>query len=148
MTDSWPIDVAANAASTTPRTIRRWIDHGVIALRAGDHKPARRGHPCRLSRQRVYQVAITYQLLQVGMTLSQAAKAAFAFTDNGNPGRDPACLFEFGKTLLIIVPKEALVINADYDASFAELTGRIARSAAIVDLNRIVAQVDQHLTKE
>jgi hypothetical protein len=67
--NTWPLGIAANAARTSPRTIRRWIDNGVIKLKHGQDKlPDGSGSYCGLCRNRILQIAMTQELLLAGMS--------------------------------------------------------------------------------
>jgi hypothetical protein len=140
MNQTWPLRVAAKAADTTPRTVRRWLDHNIVRLRNNDVRPNGSGHYCGLSRNRILQIAITHRLLAAGMSLSLAATGALQFTDAGQPGREPGQPFEFGKTILVIDAAQTRVVNADFDAGFADLINH-APSAVILDVNQLVDQV-------
>jgi hypothetical protein len=141
MTATYQIGVAARAANTTPRKLRRTIDHNVIKLRGTDKQSTGTGDCVGFSRSRVLQIAITNELLSTGMALSKAADAALEFSDYGNQGRAAGKLFETAKTLLVVRPTGAVVVNADFDASFVDLSAR-GISIIVLDLNKIVAQVD------
>jgi hypothetical protein len=101
MSQTWTLGVAANAAQTAAKTVRRWLDNGVIALRGHDVKSDGSGFYCGLSRARVLQTAITRALLNVGVSLSVAARAALIFSDHGDSDRLPGELFKFGKTSMM-----------------------------------------------
>ena len=144
---TWPLGIAASAANTSPRTIRRWIDNGVIKLKRGQDVVANgSGSYCGLSRNRILQIAITHQLLEAGMSRSKAARAALAFTDTGDESRATGELYPFGKTLLVI-EQTPRVINADYDARISEIIP-LQPCAVVLDCARITNRVDETLSKE
>jgi hypothetical protein len=144
--NTWPLGIAANAANTTPRTIRRWMDNGVIKLKRGQDVIANgSGSYCGLSRNRILQIALTQDLIATGMSRSRAASAAVVFTDKGNAERAPGALYPFGKTLLV-VDSDPHVINADFDARLSEIIP-LSPCAIVVDCARITATVDETLSK-
>jgi hypothetical protein len=140
----YPMAIAAKAANIPPKKQRRWLDTGVVPLRSNDRKAHGSGNYCGFSRNRVLQTAITQHLLSIGVSLSTAAKAALQFSDFGQTGRAAGELFQHGKTLLVIGPDGTTVQNALFDASLADLSRR-GVSFIIVDLNKIVAQIDATL---
>src|SRR5436309_5394845 len=99
---TYPIRVAGDAAQISTKTIRRWMDTKIIALRSNDVPPGGSGVPCGMSRARIQQIAITGPLLRSGVSLSTAAKAAFEFSDCGNAGRGAGQLFPHGRTILTL----------------------------------------------
>ena len=143
---TWPLGIAACAAQTSTRTIRRWLDNGVIKLRRGQDVIANgSGSYCGLSRNRILQIALTQQLLATGMSRSRAASAALVFTDTGDEQRAPGELYPFGKTLLV-VDRTPQVINADFDARLTDLMP-LSPCAIVVDCARITTCVDEVLCK-
>jgi hypothetical protein len=144
---TWPLRIAAKAANTSPKTMQRWLNHNIITLRGNDVRPKGSGDYCGLSRNRVLQAAITQRLLTIGMSLSNAGKAALQFSDCDDAERAPGDVFPFGKTLLIIDHNGARVINADFDVPLFDATHR-ATSAVVIDCNQIAAQVNAVLTSK
>jgi hypothetical protein len=71
---TYSLSVAAQAARTASRKIRRQIDSNVTPLRANDVKATGSGSRVGLSRNRILQTAITAVLLKSGVSLSRAAK--------------------------------------------------------------------------
>jgi hypothetical protein len=85
--NTWPLGIAATAAQTSTRTIRRWLDNGVIKLKRGQDVMANgSGSYCGLSRNRILQIALAQNLIAAGMARSRAASAALAFTDMARRG--------------------------------------------------------------
>jgi hypothetical protein len=50
------------------------------------------------------QIALTAELVRLGIPVKRAATAALAFTDSGNVKRQPGELFADGYTMLILGP--------------------------------------------
>jgi hypothetical protein len=135
---------AARAANMPQRKLRQLIDRQIAPLRGNDVKPNGSGNYCRLSRNRVIQVAIIGRLTNVGVGVSKAAEAALQFSDVGDWVRPPSEVFPIGKTLLVLVPHSPpAVTNSSYEANVGGLLE--SGAAVVVDLNRIVADVDAAL---
>jgi len=144
---TYPLRVAAEAAKTPDKICRRWLDNGVITLRGNDSKPGGSGNYIGLSRNRIVQLAATAALLNKGVSLSCAAKAALEFSDAGNNGRAAGEVYPIGKTVLTIGgPNGPAVRNVDFNVSVFELSNDGV--AIIVDLNRIAEQVDSVLNNQ
>jgi hypothetical protein len=144
---TFPLRVAAAAAQSDERTLRRWLDNHVIELRGNDVTTTGSGTQCGWSRNRIVQAGTTEALLKSGMSLSRAAKASLKFSDEGQARRSPGDLFEHGNTILVIGPECATVKNVFYDATLAEVTNR-GVCTITVDMNKIVQKVDEILNNE
>jgi hypothetical protein len=139
---TWPLGIAAKAASISPRTIRRWIDNGVIKLKRGqDVIASGSGTYCGLSRNRILQIAVSQRLIEAGMSRSKAARAALEFADKAG-----CQLYPFGKTLLV-ADSAPRVINADFDARVSEFLTSFHPCAVVLDCGLVTTCVDQALTK-
>jgi hypothetical protein len=138
--ETFHLSVAAEAAKTPAKTCRRWMDNNVIKLRGNDSNPTGSGNYCGLSRNRVLQLAVTQALVKNEVSLSTAAKAALAFSDSGNVGREAGQLFARAKTALVLSPTGAVVSNLDFDSRVSDIyTDGVA---IVLDLNKVVADVD------
>lgn len=138
---TYPLRVGARAAQIPTTTYRRWMDNKVVPLRSNDLNPGGSGQYCGLSRARILQAAITAALQKSGVSLSNAAKAALKFSDEGQTGRDPGELFKHAKTILVIGPEGATVQNVLFDATLTDVSNH-GICIITVDLNRIVDSVD------
>jgi hypothetical protein len=138
---TYPLRVAAQAAHSSEKTLRRWLDNHVITLRGNDSTATGTGNPCGWSRARIVQAAITQALVERNHPPSASAKAAVKFTDESQTGRDSGELFKHGKSILVIGPEGATVKNLLYDATLADVSNRGVCSIT-VDLTRIVESVD------
>jgi hypothetical protein len=136
---TYTIGVAAEAARTTPRKIRRLIDTNVTPLRANDVKAAGSGSRIGLSRNRIMQIAATTVLLGSGVSLSNAAKASLEFSDRGSAGREPSQCFKHGKSVLVIGPEGATLKNFPFNATLTDISDVCIIA---VDINRVVDAVD------
>jgi hypothetical protein len=140
---TWPLNKNAEAAGMKPRAVRRWTETGVITLQGNDRMPDGPGCPAGFSRQRVYQTAIVRHLVKLGVPASDAALAAFEFTDRGNKNRAPGQLFEHGRTILQMGPRpnEPVVRNVDYDAAFSDVCN-LSPCVIQLDCKTVVDEVD------
>jgi hypothetical protein len=141
---TWPLGLAAKAANISPRTIRRWIDNGVIKLKRGQDVTAKgSGSYCGLSRNRILQIAIARHLIDAGLSRAKAAQAASEFSDKADSQREPSGLYPFGRTLLISdgAPR---VINADFDARVSDFI-TLEPCAVVLDCGQITNRVDKTL---
>ena len=141
---TFPLSVAARAAQISSRKQRRLIDTGVTPLLGNDVKPGGSGYRVGLSRARILQTATAEALWKTGVALSTAAKAALAFSDCGNTGREAGQLYPVGKTVLLVNRDEATVKNIFSDTSFSELSNGAA-CVTVVDMNKIVTQINSVL---
>jgi hypothetical protein len=142
---TYSLSVAAEAARTSTRKIRREIDSNVTPLRANDVKANGSGTRIGLSRNRIVQIAVTTKLVKSGVSLSNAAKAALEFSDSGDMGRDAGEVYPTAKTILAISgPDGPAVRNVDFNVSvFDEMSNDGV--AIIVDLNRLTEHIDSVL---
>ena len=143
---TWPMRTAAQAADMEARALRQWFSTKVLKLRGNDRKSTGSGDHCGLSRQRIYQAAITQILNRQGMSVSRAARIAFEFSDVGNIGRAPAELYAHGKTILVVGPDGPVVKNIFADTTFSDVSNSTACHIT-ADMNQVVEQVDAKLRK-
>jgi len=105
----------ADAAGLDLLTLRNWLNpqRGIIVPRCDDLRGSGRGVRRLFSLVRVYQIAITAELVRQGIPVSKAALAALQFSDFGNneavwageepgPFREPGELFAEGNTFLCV----------------------------------------------
>src|ERR1700682_2407075 len=145
LAETYPPHVAAKAAGTTTKKIRRRLDHRSIELQGCDRKSSGSGDWVGVSRNRILQIAIIESLTKLGIVLSAASAAALKFTDEAQQNRPPGKLFPQGRrTFLVIRSDGPVVLAADYDASFADLSGYQDAMLAI-DLKPLVQRVDSIL---
>jgi hypothetical protein len=146
VTETYPLAVAAKAAGTTKKKVRSRIDHGSIELRGCDRKSSGSGNWVGLSRNRIVEIATVEVMTSSGISVSYAADWAKEFSDTGNHGRAPGELYPCGKTILVVTTDGAFVRNVFHDALLTDLM--TSACTTIVDLNRIVDQVDSILNDE
>lgn len=153
------------AVGISESTLKNWVSRKpqVVLMTSEERERAGRGVPLLFSFQRVMQIAITAELVALGLQPRPAALAAAAFTDTDTgaddggwvydapsaPLRQPGQLFPVGITYLV-VPNAADddAINADvknvmpdttvYDLLRGERIGRPgAVSAILLDVNAV-----------
>ncbi len=142
---TYPLRVAAEAAKYKEREFRRQVSNGFFKLRGCDRASTGSGDHIGYSRRRVLHAATTKWQTNLGVSISTASAASLKFSDEGQTGRAPGALFEYGKTILVIGPGGATVKNIFADTSLIDISDNAA--CTIVDLNKVVEQVDTVLNK-
>ena len=144
--ETYPPRVAAKAANTTPKIIRRRIDYGAIELQGCDHRASGSGNPIRLSKTRIHNIALIENLVGLGISLSKASAAASKFIDQSQPGRPAGACYSQGRTLLVLRASGPAVINAPYHADFSDLSDH-SETLFAIDCGMIVNAVNEALSK-
>jgi hypothetical protein len=135
----------ADATGVRPEKQYQWEDRGITVLSRRDKRSRGSGDPSLKSIETVYGIAITAALVKLGVTAKLAARAALAFTDEGQTGRKPGALFARGKTVLKVTPERSTVVNAFADTSFTD----VCNSASVIIIcNQIVQKVDAVLNQK
>ncbi len=142
---TWRLRDAARAAEMDTRALRQAFEIRALKLSGKDKKSSGSGSYIGLSRPRVDQAAVMKHLNRLGLSIPHAARLAFEFSDIGNVGRAPGVLYDHGKTLLVVTQDGATVKNGFHDTSFSDVSN--SECAIIVDLNKIVEQVDKVLNE-
>jgi hypothetical protein len=143
---TWRLRTVAEAADMIPRALRQCFEIKALKLSGADRKPTGSGTCVGLSRPRAYQAAIMKHLNKLGLSIPDAARSAFEFSDVGNIGRAPGCEFDHGKTVLVVCSDSTTVKNIFSGTSLTDIsTG--SPCAIIVDVNAVVAQVNEVLNK-
>jgi hypothetical protein len=144
---------ACIAAAIGPTTLKSWLgcEPAIILLRENDQAASGAGHEHLLTLRRVYQIALTAELMRLGVAAQRAGNLAALFTDQGgekpadwrsNPDymlRRPGHLFESGCTVL--------VANKD-DSRFGPIISAVTNVPLMADFKQhktsaIVAEVDE-----
>lgn len=144
-TQTWPIKTVARVADVDSRILDQWFRTGMLHYSGDDKHSLGTGVRSAYSRPRVIEATIVRLLGRYDVPASRAGRAAREFTINGNDGRSAAELFPLLKTVLVIRQDDAVVVNADPDARFSDLSNNGV--SIIVDLNAIVKRVDAELAK-
>jgi hypothetical protein len=144
---TYPTGVAGEATDTPLATLQRYLQRNHIILQPCDVPSRGCGENRGYSLRRVLQIALTTELSRLGIGPSRAAKAAFEFSDRGNPGRPIGELYPLGRTLLVGLPRgESKVINIPPDQSISDVLSNDS-AAFIIDCNNVVAKVTSKLSQ-
>lgn len=141
------------AAGVPAATLANWISRKPATIRLGEHDTPAGGstgtHLFTLNR--IVQVALTAELVTLGIPPRDAAWCAFAFTDTEEPsylpwtGREDRArgeLFREGRTVLLAGVGFAQIVNMAAGVPLDVLIRqRGAASAVVVDVNAVVARV-------
>jgi hypothetical protein len=155
---------ACSAAAIGPITLKDWLgcEPAIILLRKNDRPATGIGHEPLLTLRRVYQIALTAELMRLGVAAQRAGNLAALFTDHGgeepadwrsNPDyvhRRSAHLFETGCTVLVankddrrFGPIISAVMNVPLIAVFRQFIAVLSQhisDAIIVDVDEVVAR--------
>jgi MerR HTH family regulatory protein len=129
------IGVVSAATGVPIPTLGRWHDRNTFKPSRRDKPSSGSGDHRLFSRATIYQIAIAKTLIDLGIAASPANRAAALFTE----------LFPCGRTLLVITPTGARIVNAEFNATLTDFCGRPFCSAIIVDCRHVVAAVDHAL---
>lgn len=144
---TYPTGVAGKATGTQLATLQRYLQRNHITLQPCDVPSRGCGENRGLSLRRVLQIALTTELSRIGIGPSRGAKAAFEFSDRGNPNRAVGELYPLGQTLLVGLPRgESKVINVPPDKSISDVLSN-DNAAFIIDCGSVVAKVLLKLSK-
>jgi hypothetical protein len=124
----------------------QWDDRRVTIPSRNDVRPNGSGEKRLMSRETVYQLALTAALARLGIPAKQAACAARLFTDRSSPGRPAGKLFSRARTVLVIRPTGSALINAEPDADFFALADG-GTSFVAIDVAAVCNTVDEKLNK-
>jgi hypothetical protein len=140
--------VAVEVTDTPQQTLQRLFQRNHVTLQPCDVPSKGCGENRGLSLRRIMQIAITTELSRLGIGPSRAAKAAFQFTDHGNPGRGVGELFPLGRTVLMgLANGQSKVINIPPDLTIADVLSTDG-AAFIIDCGNVVSKVTEKLSKK
>lgn len=134
---------AAQAANISVRTLSDWLARKLVDIPAsgtGNHRS--------FNRNDVIRLAFVSELVRLGVSVNESAKAASAFADTGERGRAPGELFNDGKTILLHSPDGTHMLNARGDGFGVALHFAYGVSNVLVDCNALVARVDAALSSQ
>jgi hypothetical protein len=77
------------------------------------------------------------------ISAAPAIAAAQLFTEQGQPGRAPNKIFEFGLTVMIHTEGKTSIVNLDPESTLADILGRPFQSSIIIDIGQILKAVDE-----
>jgi hypothetical protein len=142
---TWRLRTVAQAVDMNPRALRQCFEIGALKLSGQDKRSAGSGSYIGLSRPRAYQAAVMKHLNRLGLSIPDAARMAFEFSDAGNIGRAAGSLYDHGKTILVVGPDGPIVKNIFPDTTFSDVSNSTA--CITVNMNHVVEQVDATLRK-
>jgi hypothetical protein len=119
----------------------RWLDRGTIKQSRRDVASGGSGEHRKFSRNTTVQIAIAKQLIDLGINAGPANAAASLFTEHGQRNRAVGEPFSQGRTILALRPTGAVVLNAQVDADFSELSD-FGVAFVAVDCGKICKEVD------
>jgi hypothetical protein len=147
---------ACIAAGIGPATLRGWLSRepAIILLRKSDQPATGVDHRRLLTLRRVFQIALTAELMRLGVLAQRAGNLAALFTDQGgerpavrpsNPDyahRLPGHLFANGSTVLVANKgRFGPIISAVTNKPFAEVFTRHNSNALVVNVGEMVDRV-------
>jgi DNA-binding transcriptional MerR regulator len=119
----------------------RWIDRRTIQPSRNDHPSTGTGDHRTFSRATINKIAIAKKLIELGISAGPANAAASLFTEHGQRDRAAGEPFAQGRTILALRPTGAVVLNAQFDADFSELSD-FGVAFAAVDCGKICKAID------
>jgi hypothetical protein len=143
---------ACIAAAIGPTTLKSWLDcePAIILLRENDQAASDTGHEHLLTLRRVYQIALTAELMRLGVAAQRAGNLAALFTDQG--GEKPAdCVATltvcFAGRDTCLRAAAVLVANKD-DSRFGPIISAVTNVPLMADFRQhntsaIVVEVDE-----
>jgi hypothetical protein len=147
---------ACTAAGIGLATLKSWLSRepAVILLRESDQPALGLDHRHLLSLRRVFQIALTAELMRLGVNAQRAGNLAALFTDqgderpaawrngSGHAHRLPGHLFANGSTVLVAnKARFGPVISTVTNTPFVEVVTRHNASVLVVDIDKIVDRV-------
>src|SRR3984885_1050887 len=92
--------VAAEAAAVSASDLQRYANYH-LSFQPCDGQSSGSGDKRQYSTRRILQTAIIAECIRIGIKPPRAAKAAFEFSDRGNPGRAVGETYPLGRTVLM-----------------------------------------------
>ena len=136
-------EVAA-AVGIELRTLPGWIDRRLIDIPASGS-----GHHRRFDRDDVNRIAIISALVRLGVSVSDAAKAASAYSDDCDGIRDVGDLYTEGQTFLILDEDGARCINVsatreEFESAMASVYSE-THGAVVINVGAVIAAAERAL---
>lgn len=135
--ETYRLDAACKASGMDKDRAARMLDHGTIQP---DHKPGGRGRYREFSRPAIINIAIINHLVGLGISPAIAARAAYKIAHQLNQRHVPLAR-EF---LIGTGASDSRQVSLAPDQTLDELIAAYP-AAWIIDLTRIVEQIDQRL---
>lgn len=130
----------------SPEKQYQWDDRGITIPSRNDKRPNGSGDPRLMTIETVYQLAVTANLVRLGVGPRHAAHAARKFTSQGQSGRLAGGLFPQDRTVLCLRATGPVVSNEPYHADFCDLADHGTAFVAI-DCGAICKKVDNALSQ-
>jgi hypothetical protein len=138
----------AEATGASPATLQRYMSPRIAPFQPCDVPSRGSGDKRGYSTRRAIQIALTLEASRLGIAPSRGGKAAFEFSDRGNPGRAVGELYKLGTTLLVGLPTgENKVVNKPPDLSISDVLSD-DNAVFIINCNNVVAKVTDKLSKQ
>ena len=151
MDATYPLGRVSYAAECPIGVLGRWLETGVIEMRAGDVDSPHQGIPRQFSVPRVLQIAAVRALNSLGVSPLRAASASLPWTDQGTAGLAAGEVFDDGYTFLAIDDGGARVVNFPADVGLAQAiqtgAGWNPRATIFLDLRRLRERVLDRLAE-
>lgn len=144
----YTVTAAARACGLPNSTLCQWLDRKIIKPGLDDVDEGTSGVPRQFTKRRVLQMALTSELVRIGLKAGDAAQAAAVFSDESQDGRAAGEVFAEGKTALIVDENGARCISvADRDAFESAMSTVYAdtRTVIAVNVSEVIARVDRAL---
>jgi hypothetical protein len=150
------ISDASAAAGIGPATLKSWLSRepAIILLRKSDQPAIDLGDGHLLTLRRVFQIALTAELMRLGVAAQRAGNLAALFTDQGseklaawrdNPGhaqRLAGHQFASGSAMLVANrDRFGPVVSAVTNTPFRELFNRYDSNVLVVDVDEMIDRV-------
>jgi hypothetical protein len=144
--NTYTAGVVADATGATLATLVRYRkDPHLVPFQACDKQASGSGERNLYSRRRANQIALTVECSRLGIAPARGAKAAFEFSDKGNPGRAIGEIYPQGRTLLVGLPDgENKVVNVPPDLTISDVLSADT-AAFIIDVENVVKKVTEKL---
>jgi hypothetical protein len=131
-------EVAA-ATGIPPEKQLQWHERSIIIPSRNDVRPNGTGDERLMSRETVYQLALTEEAIKIGVSAKMGGCTARLFTE-----RRAAKLFSHGRTVLVIRPTGSALINTEPDVDFFALADG-GTSFVAIDVAAVCKTVDEKL---
>lgn len=152
-TPRYPLSKAAELAGISVNTLRSWYQRGHLRVGLGDKSSEGAGLARYVSAATVVAIAITAELVQMGISPKRAGDAAIKFAHTGDQKRNPGHTFQDGWTVLVFAADESWmggtcrILNIDKNAPFAEVFNSYSygksnlRGVQILDVTFLVYRI-------
>ena len=146
--DTHTAATVAEATGASPATLQRYMMQGITEFQPCDVPSRGSGEKREYSTRRAIQIAITLEASRLGIAPKRGGKAAFEYSDRGNPGRTVGEPYPIGATLLVGFPNgQNKVINIPPDKSVSDVLSDDS-AVFIINCNKVAAKVTDKLSNK